>query len=269
MQRALVRRRIDRNGAHPEPLGGARDAAGDFAAIGDEDGSEHWAAGAGIAHGRPAHPSGLAMRSHQPCESERRSRRRASLPLRRGERRELDRHSGKRHAGRSRMRRRSARAGGALEAALGQVAAKRASRPDSRPVRAALQAVRAAVCAGGLAACLRLPLLEAASLPWDAVAVGTPGIGGIGGICICPATFALDCWPAVTAAATAAGVGVPPFGSGFMMLMAGMESADGKIDIERAALARRRCAVGRLRGDRPASAAHRRQPARRAIAPRR
>ena len=41
VQRAGVGRRIDRDGAQAEPLGGAGDAAGDFAAIGDQDGFEH------------------------------------------------------------------------------------------------------------------------------------------------------------------------------------------------------------------------------------
>ena len=41
MQRAGIRGRIDRNRAQPEALGGTRDAAGDFAAVGDEDGAEH------------------------------------------------------------------------------------------------------------------------------------------------------------------------------------------------------------------------------------
>ncbi len=44
MQRIRVGLRIDRDGAQPQPLGGAGDAAGDFAAIGDQDGFEHeWA----------------------------------------------------------------------------------------------------------------------------------------------------------------------------------------------------------------------------------
>ena len=41
MQRSGVRLRIDRDGAHPEPRGGARDPAGDLAAVGDQDGSKH------------------------------------------------------------------------------------------------------------------------------------------------------------------------------------------------------------------------------------
>ena len=41
MQRVGVRRRIDRDRAHAEPFGGARDAAGDFAAVGNKDGAEH------------------------------------------------------------------------------------------------------------------------------------------------------------------------------------------------------------------------------------
>ena len=41
MQRIGVRLRINRDGAKPEPRGGARDAAGDLAAVGDQDGAEH------------------------------------------------------------------------------------------------------------------------------------------------------------------------------------------------------------------------------------
>ena len=41
MQRVRVGFRIDRDGAQTQPLGGAGDAAGDFAAIGDQDGFEH------------------------------------------------------------------------------------------------------------------------------------------------------------------------------------------------------------------------------------
>ena len=41
MQRMLVGRREHRDGSHSEPLGGAGDAAGDFAAIGNQDGLEH------------------------------------------------------------------------------------------------------------------------------------------------------------------------------------------------------------------------------------
>ena len=41
MQRVGVGLRIDRDRAHAEALRGARDAAGDLAAIGDQDGSEH------------------------------------------------------------------------------------------------------------------------------------------------------------------------------------------------------------------------------------
>ena len=44
MQRLRVCVGIDRDRAQAEPLGGADDAAGDFAAIGDQDGCEHgWA----------------------------------------------------------------------------------------------------------------------------------------------------------------------------------------------------------------------------------
>ena len=43
MQRVGVGLRIDRDDAQPEALGGARDAHGDLAAIGDEDGREHGA----------------------------------------------------------------------------------------------------------------------------------------------------------------------------------------------------------------------------------
>ena len=44
VQRAGVGVGIDRDGAQAEPLGGAGDAAGDLAAIGDQDGFEHqWA----------------------------------------------------------------------------------------------------------------------------------------------------------------------------------------------------------------------------------
>ena len=41
MQRAGVGVRIDRDGAKPEPRGGARDPAGDLAAVGNQDGREH------------------------------------------------------------------------------------------------------------------------------------------------------------------------------------------------------------------------------------
>jgi len=41
VQRAFVGGRIDGDGAHAEAFGSARNAAGDFAAIGDKDGLEH------------------------------------------------------------------------------------------------------------------------------------------------------------------------------------------------------------------------------------
>ena len=50
MQRVRVGLGIDRDGAQAEPLRGARDAAGDLAAIGDQDGREH---GQALAQGGP------------------------------------------------------------------------------------------------------------------------------------------------------------------------------------------------------------------------
>src|SRR5690242_5099770 len=44
MQRAGIGLGIDRDRTHAEPLGGARDTAGNFAAVGDEDGAQHLAA---------------------------------------------------------------------------------------------------------------------------------------------------------------------------------------------------------------------------------
>jgi hypothetical protein len=41
VQRAGIGLRIDRNGAQPETACGARNAAGDLATIGDQDGFEH------------------------------------------------------------------------------------------------------------------------------------------------------------------------------------------------------------------------------------
>ena len=41
MQGRAVGFRIDRDGTQAEPLSGARNAAGDFAAIGNQDGFEH------------------------------------------------------------------------------------------------------------------------------------------------------------------------------------------------------------------------------------
>ena len=37
VQRVGIGRRVDRDGAKVEPLGGARDPAGDLAAVGDQD----------------------------------------------------------------------------------------------------------------------------------------------------------------------------------------------------------------------------------------
>ena len=74
--------------------------------------------------------------------------------------------------------------------------------------------------AGEFAVCLRLLFADD-----GCDADGEPGIGGI----VCgPTTLALDWAPAVTAATAAFGVSGPPLGSGFMMLTAGMESAEGK-----------------------------------------
>ena len=41
MQSVSVSLRIDRDSAQPQPLGGAGNAAGDLAAVGDQDGFEH------------------------------------------------------------------------------------------------------------------------------------------------------------------------------------------------------------------------------------
>src|SRR5215472_2319038 len=43
MQRTGIRFGIDRDGSHAEALGGARDTAGNFAAVSDEDGAQHLA----------------------------------------------------------------------------------------------------------------------------------------------------------------------------------------------------------------------------------
>src|SRR5579864_6145456 len=64
MKRVGVGLRIDRDGAQAEALGGARDAAGDLAAIGDQDGAEHggWtlaAAGRRVSGSVPRHQRSL------------------------------------------------------------------------------------------------------------------------------------------------------------------------------------------------------------------
>ena len=55
MQRAGVRFGIDRDGAHAEALGGARDTAGNFAAVSDEDGAQHLTASERVTGVRSTH----------------------------------------------------------------------------------------------------------------------------------------------------------------------------------------------------------------------
>src|ERR1700756_121233 len=55
MQGAGVRFGIDRDGAHAEALRGARDAAGNFAAVSDEDGAQHLAASERVTVVRSTH----------------------------------------------------------------------------------------------------------------------------------------------------------------------------------------------------------------------
>ena len=55
MQRAGVRFGIDRDSAHAEPRGGARDTAGDFAAVSDEDGAQHLTASERVTGARSTH----------------------------------------------------------------------------------------------------------------------------------------------------------------------------------------------------------------------
>src|SRR4029077_7406810 len=55
MQRARIRFGIGRDGAHAEALRGARDAAGNFAAVSDEDGAQHLAASERVMGARSTH----------------------------------------------------------------------------------------------------------------------------------------------------------------------------------------------------------------------
>jgi len=55
MQRAGIGFGIDRDGAHAEPLGGTRDTAGNFGAVGDEDGAQHLTASERVMGARSTH----------------------------------------------------------------------------------------------------------------------------------------------------------------------------------------------------------------------
>src|SRR5512142_2951976 len=55
MQRASIGCGTDCDGAHAQALGGARDTAGDFAAISDEDGAQHLTASERVTVARSTH----------------------------------------------------------------------------------------------------------------------------------------------------------------------------------------------------------------------
>src|SRR5215470_6702381 len=55
MQRAGIRFGIDRDSAHTQPLGGARNTAGNFAAVSDEDGAQHLATSERVTGARSTH----------------------------------------------------------------------------------------------------------------------------------------------------------------------------------------------------------------------